>query len=254
MAKKSSKSGAGAHSRPTSRARRSVRGESPEADDSQRLRFTASLPGVGGEPLFRITVEAHSEPAKGGGEQLRLRAHLQANLASGLRPALASMAERYGTRLAARAYAALPNPDAGEGQRAASALSQALAPLARRAGGWIEHRLRQQTPRLAAALTPLLHHDVQSWFELHASTGPLADGARALLPEVARLDALGIHPQNGPNAPPLQSWAGRIGSEVAQVSMLRFDDRQLPDALRQRLGGQPLQIAAAMVHLLAHKP
>lgn len=233
---------------------RSVRREPLETDDSQRLRFTAALPGVGGESLFRITVEAHSEPAKGGGEQMRLRAHVQANFASGLKPALASVTERFSTRLAARAYAALPNPDADEGRRASGALSQALAPFARRAGGWLERRVQQQAPRLAAALAPLLTHDVQSWFELHASTGPLADGARALLPEVAKLDALGIRPLNGPNAPPLQTWAGQIGSEVAQVSMLRLDDRQLPDSLRARLGGQPLQIAAAMVHLLARKP
>lgn len=225
-----------------------------EAEDSQRLRFTAALPGIAGESLLRVTVEAHSEPARGGGEQLRLRAHVQANFASGLKPALAAVAERLGTRLATRAYAALPNPDAEEGRRAAGALSQALAPFARRAGGWLERRVQRQAPRLAAALTPLLTHDVQSWFELHASTGPLADGARALLPEVAKLDALGIRPLNGPNAPPLQTWAGQIGSEVAQVSMLRLDDRQLPDALRERLGGQPLQVAAAMVHLLARKP
>lgn len=203
---------------------------------------------------MRITVEAQSLPATGGGESLRLRAHVQANFASGLKPVLASVAERFGTRLAQRAYAALPNPDPEEGRRAAGALSQALAPLARRAGGWLERRVQIQAPRLAAALNPLLTHDMQSWFELHASTGPLADGARALLPEVAGLDALGIRPQNGPNAPPLQTWAGQIGNEVAQVSMLRFDDRQLPEPLRDRLDGQPLQIAAAMVHLITRKP
>ena len=241
----------------TARARtaRSVSGEVPAvADDPQRLRFTAALPGIGGESLLRVTVEAHGEPATGGGERFRLRAHVQANFASGLKPALASVAERFGQRLATRAYAALPNPDAREGERAAGALTQALAPLARRAGGWLERRVQSQAPRLAAVLTPLLTHDLQTWFEVDASTGPLADGARALLPEAARLDALGIVPQTGPNAPPLQTWAGRIGSEVAQVSMLRLDDRQLPDALRERLGGQPLQIAAAMVHLVARKP
>lgn len=201
-----------------------------------------------------MTVEAYSEPAAGGGERLRLRAHLQANLASGLKPALAALAERVGSGLAARAYAALPNPQPGEARQAASALNQALAPLARRAGGWLERRVQQQAPRLAAALEPLLQHDLQSWFELHASTGPLADGARALLPEIARLDALGIQPQDGPNAPPVQAWSGRIGNEVAQVSMLRLDDRQLPDALRERLGGQPFQLAAALVSLAAYKP
>lgn len=234
---------------------RSVRGTAAGAgDDPQRLRFTAALPGIGGASLLRISVEAHGEPAAGGGERFRLRAHVQANFASGLKPALASVAERFGTRLAARAYAALPNPDRQEGERAAGALTQALAPLARRAGGWLERRVQVQAPRLAAALTPLLTHDLQTWFELDASTGPLAEGARALLPEAARLDALGIVPQTGPNAPPVQTWAGRIGSEVAQVSMLRLDDRQLPEPLRERLGGQPLQIAAAMVHVAARKP
>lgn len=248
MAKKSSRSARAPRSR-------SVRGaEPPIAEDPQRLRFTAALPGIGGESLLRVTVEAHGEPAAGGGEHFRLRAHVQANFASGLKPALASVAERFGSRLAARAYAALPNPEPRESERAAGALTQALAPLARRAGGWLERRMQLQAPRLAAALSPLLTHDLQTWFELDASTGPLADGARALLPQAARLDALGIVPQTGPNAPPLQTWAGRIGSEVAQVSMLRLDDRQLPEPLRERLGGQPLQIAAAMVHLAARKP
>ncbi|TAJ55128.1 MAG: hypothetical protein EPN60_05115 [Nevskiaceae bacterium] len=250
MAKKSPHSSA--------KSRRSLRAgqvlEADRPDDPQRLRFSASLPGVNGDSLLRMTVEAYSEPATGGGERLRLRAHLQANFASGLKPALAQFGQRWSERLASRAYAALPDPQAGEAPKAAQALTQALAPFARRAGGWLERRVQAQAPRLAATLTPLLSHDVQSWFELHASTGPLADGARALLPEVARLNALGIQPLEGPNAPPVQTWAGQIGNEVAQVSMLRLDDRQLPEALRERLGGQPFQLAAALVNLVARKP
>lgn len=218
-------------------------------DESQRLRFSAVIPGAGDSSLFRLTVEAYSEPDAAGGERLRLRAHVQANFASGLKPALAFVAER----ATARALAALPNPNVRENQRIAGAISQALAPIARRAGGWLERRLQAQAPRLLAAAAPLLTHDLQSWFELHASTAPLAQGARALLPEIAKLGVLGIKPSLDANAPPLEQWMGRIGNEVAQVSMLRLDERLLPVGLQDLLAGKPFQLAVAVVNVVTKK-
>lgn len=212
----------------------------------QRLRFAAEIPGGAHGPLWKLSVEALSEPASGGGERLKLRAHMQTNLASVVKPALAAMGER--------AMAALPAP--------ARSTSQALQPLARdfarQARQWLgeaaQQRLARLAPRLSRWTAPLLANDVNTWMELHASTAPLVEGAKALLPNAGKLAALGIHPDLGPHAPPVQAWQGRIGDEAAQVSLLRMDDRQLPENLRAKLGGQPFQIAAAVVNLVSRKP
>ncbi len=212
-------------------------GETP-----QRLRFAAEIPGGARGPLWKINVEALSEPAPGGGERLRLRAQVQTNLASVGRPLLAALSER--------TLARLPAP--------AAAAGTALAPFARQAGRWLgalgEAGAARLAPRLARWAAPLLRQDMTTWVELHASTAPLVEGARALLPDVAKLSPLGITPQNGPNAPALQNWQGRIGEEYAQVSLLRMDDRQLPDHLRKQLGGTPFQVAAAVVNVVTFKP
>lgn len=209
----------------------------PPAETPQRLRFAAEIPGGAHGPLWKISIEALSEPAAGGGDTLRLRAHVQTNLASVIKPALAAMS--------APGMARLPAP-------AAAALG-ALAPIAQQAGRWLEQRVQRTAPRLARWAAPLLQHDFNTWFELHASTAPLVQGAQALLPQADKLTQLGITPNTGPNAPAMQSWQGRIGDETAQVSLLRLDDRQLPDNIRAQLGGQPFQIAAAMVNVVARK-
>ena len=204
----------------------------------QRLRFAAEIPGGEKGPLWKINIEALSEPAPGGGDRLRLRAHVQTNLASVAKPALAAFS--------ARSLARLPAP-----------ASAALAPLAQQAGRWLgewaEARAAKATPRLLRWAEPLLRHDLNTWFELHASTAPLVEGAKALLPNAEKLSQLGISPNLGPNAPALQTWQGRIGDEAAQVSLLRIDDRQLPENLRQQLGGTPLHLAAAVVNVVGRK-
>lgn len=211
-------------------------------DAPQRLRFAAEIPGGAHGPLWKLQLEALSEPAPGGGERLRLRAHVQTNLASVARPALAALGER--------ALARLPAPGAQA--------MNAVAPFAGQAQRWLSLKAQQgaaqAAPRLARWVAPLLRHDLNSWFELHASTAPLVEGAKALLPHADKLSQLGISPNLGPNAPAMQSWQGQIGNEAAQVSLLRMDDRQLPENLRAKLGGVPLQIAAAMVNVVARKP
>lgn len=210
--------------------------------DPQRLRFGAEIPGGAHGPLWKIQVEALTEPAPGGGERLRLRAHVQTNLASVVRPALAALGER--------TLARLPAP--------ATQAGAALAPLAQQAGRWLgewaQQGAQRVAPRLSRWAAPLLRHDLNTWFELHASTAPLVHGAKALLPHAEKLSQLGITPDLGPNAPAMQAWQGRIGDEAAQVSLLRMDDRQLPDHLRAQLGGTPFQIAAAIVNVVSRKP
>jgi len=211
-------------------------------DEPQRLRFAAEIPGGEHGPLWKINVEALSEPAPGGGERLRLRAHIQTNLASVAKPALAALGER--------TLARLPAP--------AAQATSALAPLAQQAGRWLGDRAQagaaKLAPRLSQWAAPLLRHDLNTWFELHASTAPLVEGAKALLPNAAKLSQLGITPNLGPNAPAVQNWQGQIGDEAAQVSLLRMDDRQLPETLRAKLGGMPFQLAAAVVNVVGRKP
>jgi len=214
----------------------------PTSEEPQRLRFAAEIPGGTLGPLWKLHVEALSEPAPGGGERLRLRAHVQTNRASVAKPALAALGQRTRARLPAPAAQA----------------TTALAPLAQQAsrwlGDWAQQRAQQVAPRLARWAAPLLRHDLNTWFELHASTAPLVEGAKALLPNATKLSQLGITPDLGPNAPAVQAWQGRIGDEAAQVSLLRMDDRQLPENLRAKLGGVPFQIAAAVVTVVGRKP
>jgi len=214
----------------------------PQAEESRQLRFAAEIPGGTHGPLWKMNVEALREPAAGGGERMRLRAHIQTNLASVAKPALAAFA--------ARGLARLPAP--------AQQAGHAVAPLVQEAGQWLSERLQsraqQLAPRLSRWAAPLLRHDFNTWFELHASSAPLVEGAKALLPNASKLAQLGISPQEDPSAPPMQVWQGQSGSETAQVSLLRLDAAQLPDALRTQLGGQPFQLAAAMVNVLSRKP
>jgi hypothetical protein len=218
---------------------KSPKSESPESP--QRLRFAAEIPGGKNGPLWKLNVEALSEPAPGGGERLRLRAQVQTNLASVARPALASLGERGLARLPAAA------------QQAGTAMAPYAQQVSRWLADWAQARAQKAAPRLARWAAPLLRNDFTTWFELHASTAPLVEGAKALLPHADKLSQLGITPNLGPNAPAVQAWQGRIGDEAAQVSLLRLDDRQLPENLRAQLGGKPFSLAAAVVNVVARK-
>ncbi len=226
-------------------------------DQPQRLRFSAAIPGLGGEALFRIALEAHTEPNAVGGERLRMRAHLQANLASVVKPALAALVQKAADR--AHSYtAALPAPHALKDSssfalRPVASFSQALAPLRARAGGWLAQRVQNLAPVLAESLQPFLENDLQTWVEVHASTAPLADGAKSLLPNAQGLARLGIVPVDGPAGTPLQAWSGQVGSEAAQVALLRLDESNLPAQLKEALGGKPFSLAAAVVSVATRR-
>lgn len=232
--------------RPVPKTLRSLRKRalpSRAGDESpQRLRFAAEIPGGAAGPLWKLQVEALTEPGPGGGERLRLRAHLQTNLASVVKPALAA--------LGTQSFKRLKGPGLSTGT--------ALAPFTQKAGRWLgewaQARAEKLAPRLSRWAAPLLSHDHSTWLELHASSAPLVEGAKALLPNAEKLSQLGITPDLGPNAPAVQNWHGRIGDEAAQVSLLRLDERQLPENLRAQLRGQPFQLAAAVVNVITRKP
>jgi hypothetical protein len=194
---------------------------------SERYALSLEIPGLSpGRPLWSFRLEMASEP-QGEGERLRLRAHLQANFASGLAPALAA--------------------PAAEASGAAGRLPAARIGAALRAG--LDHPLVR---RLAE---PLLRQDFNSWLELQASTADLVQGADALVPQKERLAALGVQLAEG-RGPLAQSWAGHAGGAhpgFAQLSLLRLDKRDLPPVLARLLGTRPFQMAAAVVNVLEEK-
>ena len=222
-------------------------------EPGQRLRFSAAIPGLGGDSLLKIAVEAHSEPDAFGSERLRLRAHIQANLASAVRPALAALAQRASTRMQA-----LAAPAPGTGLSASAplqslTLASAFAPLRTQATNWLAAKVNELLPGVEKNLTPLLQNDLQTWVELHASTAPLHDGAKSLLPNAQGLERLGIRPVEGPEGTPLQAWSGAVGNEAAQVLLLRLDEKSLPENLKSGLAGKPFQLAAAVVSVATRK-
>lgn len=230
-------------------------------DPGERLRFSAAIPGFDGLSMLKISLETHTEPDAMGGERTRLRAHIQANLASAVRPALAALSHRAAHRAQALA-AALPAPKASKGTGVAqgglmpvrlSQVSEVFAPLRNRAEGWLAERANRLLPAIERTLEPLLEHDLQTWVEMHASTSPLYDGAKTLLPNAEGLAKLGIHPVEGPEGTPLQAWSGAVGNEAAQVMLLRLDEKSLPEQFKSALAGKPFQLAAAVVSVATRK-
>lgn len=195
----------------------------------ERMNFSAEIPVGNAGPVCRINVQVVSEP-HGDGERLRLRAHLQTNFASVLRPAL----------------------DASRVPVIASG-ARALTPV-QRAGAVAGRGLQRvlATPLMRRVTEPLLRNDVNTWVELQASTASLDDGAHALLPQSEKLAALGIRPakKSGPVA---ESWAGQAPDGYAQVSLLQLDKRDLPAQLTALLGARPFHLAAAIVNTVEEK-
>lgn len=206
----------------------------PQPGEVEEFSFGAEVPVGGADaPLWRIQVQLSSEP-HGDGEKLRVRAHIQTNLASALRPALASPQTP---------RTALP----GHGR---SSLSQRAGALAQRGAA---RALR--VPLVRTLAEPLLEHDLNTWIEINASTASLDQGSRELLPQGERLAALGIRPRatlRG-DRPAVETWAGEAPGGFAQVSLLQMDKEHLPPQLAQALGDQPFQLAAAIVNTIERK-
>lgn len=200
-----------------------------QSAEDERFNLAVELPGsADGKPLWRLELQLHSEP-HGDGEKLRLRAHIQTNLASGLKPALEAQAPE---AVDARALSVTGRAS----RRVQNAARRALA-----------------LPLVQTLAEPLLRHDLNTWVEVNASTASLDQGSRDLLPQGERLAALGIVPLRRDDKPVVQTWAGEAPGGYAQVSLLQVDKRHLPPALQQRLGEQPFQFAAAVVNTVEAK-
>jgi hypothetical protein len=194
--------------------------------------LSAELPGLTADaPLLRLKLEMLSEELGDGG-RFRMRAHLQAHLASALTPLPAP----------SKACDAIAGPDTR---------SQPAAGVGRFL------RMSLKVPAIRRAAMPLIRHDVNTWIDVRASTADLVDGARALLPESEQLRALGIDTAMVGDGPFAQTWAGATGGQTpgyAQVSLVQIDKRHLPKAVSALLGHQPFQLVAAVVNVAEEKP
>ncbi len=210
----------------------------PAHPDSDRMRLSAEIPGSAGVPLWKIDVQVLTEP-HGDGERMRLRAHVQSNFGSALKPAL-------GRRKRNDEHRALPS-----GGGALMSRSQRFGQLAQRAAS---RALR--TPLLRALAEPLLRFDFNTWVEVQASSASLDKGALDLVPAQEQLARMGIKPRKaakGSKAPVAESWAGEAPGGFAQVSLLQIDKSHLPPSLSRSMGTKPFSMAAAIVNVVEDK-
>ncbi|MEW6169208.1 MAG: hypothetical protein AB1651_16170 [Pseudomonadota bacterium] len=204
------------------------------AAGEERLSFAAEIPVGQDLPLWRVQLQMLSEP-QADGEHMRLRAHIQTNFASALRPALdaARTNERHALH---------------DGRSTALKLRE-------RAGQLIQSAAQRalRVPGVRALADPLLQLDLNTWIEIQTSTASLAQGSHALLPQAEKLAALGIVPRRAADEPVAESWAGEAPDGFAQVSVVQIDKRHLPERLRRSLGERPFSLAAAIVNTAQQK-
>lgn len=202
------------------------------------LDFQAEIPaGVFGS-ILKLNVSVDSTP-QGDGERVRLRAHVQTNFASVLKPMLQAPApppkpRRRKTRGESRALALAP---------AAALIGQVASRGARRAFA---------NPLVKKLAEPLMKRDFNHWIEINASTASLDRGAHDLIPKSDKLEAMGIRPARHAG-PHLESWSGLTAQGNAQVATLQLDKNSLPKNLQKRLGDQPFNLAAMIVSTVEEK-
>jgi hypothetical protein len=196
-------------------------------DGPRELMLNASIPNpFGGKPLAQLSVHLTSEQ-HAEGESFRLRAHVQTQLVMPPpgREALAGPAN---------------GDDGGTGR--------ALLPRSARAARDLVQRGLQS--QLAGAVTPFLERRFETWLDLRASTRPLDQGARALVPERVQELGLGHTPLLRTDTEPhVESWAGRCEGErpgVAQVTLLQFNEGAPRGGKRKRKPRRPIHVAASV--------
>ena len=214
--------------------RKHTRSASPLPAERENFAFAAEIPLGERAPLWKLQLQIDSTP-QADGEHTRLRAHLQTNFASALRPALARARDD---------RAALSHADAPRALR-----------IAERAGHAVQNATRRalEVPLVRRLAEPLLQLDFNTWIEIRASTASLDAGSHSLLPQAERLEALGIRPKQAGDEPLAESWAGEAPDGFAQVSVLQLDRRHLPARLLRLLGERPFGLAATIVNTAQQK-
>lgn len=200
-----------------------------EATAAPSERLALSIPGINGQSLWKIAIEADLQPQPQGGEHLRLRAHIQANLASQLRPLLASSAKKLLSKIEQSPRLALP--PAVEKSPALSSVALQVQQAQQR----LQELSRQWAQQLSVQLDhpdqTVLNHDYNTWLEINATTASVLD-RKSLMPSglldtLSRMgvDVKGIQPNQA------HSWAGQQGNSFAHVSLLQLDDPRIVASL-----------------------
>lgn len=228
-----------------------------------RLRFAAVLPAGPSTSACSVEVEVVRETHQDG-ERIRLRAHMQANLASVVRPAIEALRQR--------PLHPPPGRQALEGPRERSdpgGLEQRLSGLTA-----VRHTLRAATldragrfagaaagrivhsawsnPWVQRVTEPLLRQDLNTWIEVQASTASLDRGASALLPP-ERFASLGIRPARTEEGVQIDVWSNGNDQCEAELSVLQLDKRDLPLELQRELGDRPFQLVATVARTAERK-
>ena len=217
------------------RKRFSALGANALAAAGEQLQLHAELPAGRHGSVFKFDLSLRSEE-HGDGERVHLRAHLQSNFASVLRPMIEA---------GARGQTPAIEADAGPGR--------ALAP--RRVIGQLAARGAQRmlaNPAFRRLADPLLHRDTQSYVEVVSSSASLDGGAFELMPRNEKLSALGIRPTRHAG-PHIETWSGVLADGNAQVATLQLDKDSLPESLRRQLGDAPFNLAAMIVSTVQEK-
>ena len=210
------------------------------AAEQDRLSFKAEIPaGVFGS-ILKLDVTVDTE-AHGDGERVRLRAHVQTNFASVLKPMLAAPPPP-------------PKPRGKRGGKKGVSASRALAPAAAFVGQLASRGVRRafSNPIVQRLAEPLMKHDLNSWIEISASTASLDRGAHDLIPRSDKLESMGIRPARH-EGPHVESWSGATAQGSAQISTLQIDKKSLPKNLQKRLGDQPFNLAAMNINTIEEK-
>jgi len=224
-----------------------------EGAGEQHFSFAAELPGShADQPLWRMSVDLIEKP-EGEGARLRLRVRMQTAVGEALTRATeraklhrtSNHAQMLGSDSAAPKADALMVVGGGPLSRVGRRVGTVVSDV-------VERGLRQ--PFVQKLLDPLKTHDINTWFEVQASTAPLDAGANALLPEAEQLAKVGIalrqpDPRGGPL---IESWAtpGNDDRSFALVSVVRMAKEHLPPGVAALLGDQPFHLAAAMVNVV----
>ena len=208
------------------------------ANDDDRLRFSAELPAGMFGSLLKLDVQLETE-AHGDGERVRMRARIQSNLASVLKPMLSAPHPAGQKRIR--------GSKSKRGTSRALASREMLGDLATRSA-----RRAFSNPLVRRMAEPLMQHDINNWIEVVASSASLDRGAQDLIPHHEKLAALGIRPAKK-DGPHVESWSAQIAQGLAQVSTLQLDKDSLPERLQKQLGHQPFNLAAMIISTLEEK-
>jgi hypothetical protein len=191
--------------------------------------------------ILKLNVSVENE-AHGDGERVRVRAHVQTNLASVLRPMLAAPPP------------APPRKRKSRGRTRGATLALAPISMVGQVAQRAQYGLRRAlaNPMVQRVAESLLKNDINTWIEVTASTASLDRGAHDLIPKSDKLESMGIRPARH-EGPHVESWAGMTPTGTAQVSTLQLDKDSLPEGLKKRLGDQPFSLAAMIVSTVDEK-